>query len=130
MDPRRQSTHLDDPGPASYLLFDIEPRSLLWSARVIDQAITPGGTVSTRQVSSSLPSGPRFEDMIPGLEPGGTSCIALPGSENGDIHAHETVPTTDPTSTLSALEAVLDRLRFDALGVASFGPLGLGQSGI
>lgn len=47
MDPRRQSTHLDDPGPASYLLFDIEPRSLLWSARVIDQAITPGGRVST-----------------------------------------------------------------------------------
>lgn len=30
-----------------YLLFDIEPRAVQSSARVIDQAITPGGTVST-----------------------------------------------------------------------------------
>jgi alkaline phosphatase D len=30
-----------------YLLFDIEPRTVLSSARVIDQAITPGGRVST-----------------------------------------------------------------------------------
>lgn len=61
--------------------------------------------------------------MIAGLELGGTKCVALLGSENGDIHAHETVPTTDPISTLSALEKVLDGWRFDALGVASFGPL-------
>jgi hypothetical protein len=127
---RRGNPHISMIQDQRVICCSISNRARLWSARVIDQAITPGGTESTRQVSSSLPSGPRFEDMIPGLELGGTSCVALLGSENGDIHAHETVPTTDPTSTLSALEAVLDRLRFDALGVASFGPLGLGQSGI
>lgn len=63
--------------------------------------------------------------MIAGLELGGTKCVAILGSENGDIRARETIRTTDPVSTLSALEAVLDRWQFDALGVASFGPLEL-----
>lgn len=63
--------------------------------------------------------------MIAGLELGGTKCVAILGSGPGDIRARETVPTTDPMTTLPALEAVLDRWQFDALGVASFGPLEL-----
>jgi fructokinase len=61
--------------------------------------------------------------MIAGLELGGTKCVAVLGSENGDIYVQETVPTTDPSATLSALETILDGWQFDALGVASFGPL-------
>lgn len=63
--------------------------------------------------------------MIAGLELGGTKCVAILGSGPGDIRARETVLTTDPMTTLPALEAVLDRWQFDALGVASFGPLEL-----
>ncbi|MDF7776256.1 ROK family protein [Sphingomonas sp. AOB5] len=63
--------------------------------------------------------------MIAGLELGGTKCVALLASGPDDVRDRVTVPTTDPATTLAALEAALDRWEFDAVGVASFGPLEL-----
>lgn len=63
--------------------------------------------------------------MIAGLELGGTKCVAILGSGPDDIRARETVPTADPATTLAAMEAVLDGWQFDAIGIASFGPLEL-----
>ncbi len=63
--------------------------------------------------------------MIAGLELGGTKCVAILGNGPDDIAEQVIVPTTDPDTTLAALEAVLDRWTFDAIGIASFGPLDL-----
>lgn len=63
--------------------------------------------------------------LIAGLELGGTKCIAVLATGPDDIRAQERIPTTDPAKTLAALEAVLDGWEFDALGIASFGPLQL-----
>jgi fructokinase len=63
--------------------------------------------------------------LIAGLELGGTKCIALLGTGPDDVRAQRTVPTTDPETTLAAIEAVLDGWTFDAIGIASFGPLQL-----
>ena len=63
--------------------------------------------------------------LIAGLELGGTKCIAILGSGPDVVHASETLPTTDPETTLSGLEAILDGWTFDALGVTAFGPLEL-----
>lgn len=63
--------------------------------------------------------------LIAGLELGGTKCVALLASGPGDIRERVTVPTTDPVTTVAALEAALDSWTFDAVGVASFGPLEL-----
>ncbi|MES2443031.1 MAG: ROK family protein [Pseudomonadota bacterium] len=63
--------------------------------------------------------------LIAGIELGGTKCVALLATGPGDVRAQITVPTTDPATTLTAIEAVLDGWEFDAIGVASFGPLEL-----
>ncbi|MDP5277529.1 ROK family protein [Sphingomonas sp. DG1-23] len=63
--------------------------------------------------------------LIAGIELGGTKCIALLGTGPDDVRAQRTVPTTDPETTLTAIEAALDAWTFDAIGVASFGPLQL-----
>ncbi len=63
--------------------------------------------------------------LIAGLELGGTKCVAILGTGPGDVRACETVPTEDPGTTLAALEKVLDGWSFDAIGIASFGPLDL-----
>lgn len=63
--------------------------------------------------------------LIAGIELGGTKCIALLGTGPDDVRAQRTVPTTDPETTLAAIEAVLDTWTFDAIGIASFGPLQL-----
>jgi len=62
---------------------------------------------------------------VAGLELGGTKCVALLGGGPDTIVERVTVPTTDPATTLGALEEVLDRWRFDAIGIAAFGPLDL-----
>ena len=66
-----------------------------------------------------------YSPLIAGLELGGTKCVAILGTGPDDVRARETVPTTDPATTLAALEKILDSWRFDALGIASFGPLDL-----
>ncbi len=63
--------------------------------------------------------------LIAGLELGGTKCVALLAGGPGDVRDRITVSTTTPADTMAALEAVLDRWSFDAIGVASFGPLEL-----
>jgi len=63
--------------------------------------------------------------VIAGLELGGTKCVAVLAGGPDDVRARQTVPTTDPVTTLAALEAVLDGWDFDAIGIASFGPLEL-----
>jgi fructokinase len=63
--------------------------------------------------------------LIAGIELGGTKCIALLGTGPSDLRAQQMIATTDPETTLAAIEAVLDGWEFDAIGVASFGPLQL-----
>ncbi|WP_206366502.1 ROK family protein [Sphingomonas gei] len=68
---------------------------------------------------------PVTPNLIAGLELGGTKCIALLGTGPADIREQRTIATTDPATTLAEIEAVLDGWSFDAIGVASFGPLQL-----
>jgi len=63
--------------------------------------------------------------LIAGLELGGTKCVAILATGPDDIRARRTVPTTDPATTLGALESILDSWSFDAVGIAAFGPLDL-----
>ncbi len=63
--------------------------------------------------------------VIAGVELGGTKCIAILASGPDDIRARERIPTHDPETTLAAIEAVLAGWRYDALGIAAFGPLDL-----
>jgi fructokinase len=64
-----------------------------------------------------------------GVELGGTKCVAMLARGPGEVLARETVPTTTPDETLGALERILlgwrERDGFDALGIASFGPVDL-----
>lgn len=64
-----------------------------------------------------------------GVELGGTKCVAILARGPGEVLARETVPTIGPGETLDALERILLGWResegFDALGIASFGPVDL-----
>lgn len=64
-----------------------------------------------------------------GIELGGTKCVAILADGPDAILARETVPTTTPEETLGALEELLlgwqQSHHFDALGIASFGPIDL-----
>ncbi|PVX29649.1 ROK family protein [Sphingomonas pokkalii] len=62
---------------------------------------------------------------IAGLELGGTKCVATLGSGPQDVRERHVIPTTDPVTTLAGLEKVLDGWAFDAIGIASFGPIEL-----
>jgi fructokinase len=62
-----------------------------------------------------------------GVELGGTKCIVVLASGPDEIVARETIPTTTPEETLGRIEASLLKWSggpgFEALGVASFGPI-------
>ncbi|WCT79900.1 ROK family protein [Novosphingobium humi] len=66
---------------------------------------------------------------IAGIELGGTKCVATLGDGEGHVLEQTTVPTTQPDITLPALSAILAdwaaKAPFDALGIGSFGPVGL-----
>jgi fructokinase len=58
-----------------------------------------------------------------GVELGGTKCIAILACGPDEVLAREVVPTSSPDETLGAIERILCRWQFDALGIASFGPI-------
>ena len=66
-----------------------------------------------------------------GVELGGTKCVAILALGPDAIVARETVPTTAPDETLSALAQILSGWGAEhqpvALGIASFGPLDLAR---
>ena len=63
--------------------------------------------------------------MIAGVELGGTKCVCVLASD-GTIVEQSRVPTTDPDTTMAGIEAALDGWRrFAAIGIASFGPVGI-----
>jgi fructokinase len=64
-----------------------------------------------------------------GVELGGTKCVAILARGPDEVLARETVPTTSPRETLGTIAAILGKWQsdegFDALGIASFGPVDL-----
>jgi len=72
--------------------------------------------------------------LIAGIELGGTKCICILGRSPDSIIAEERIATTDPEATLGSVEAVLRGWQkdhpFEALGIASFGPLDFNTSQI
>ncbi|HEX6661691.1 MAG TPA: ROK family protein [Sphingomicrobium sp.] len=62
-----------------------------------------------------------------GVELGGTKCVAILARRDGEVLARETVPTTSPDETLERIERTLlgwkQDAGFEALGIASFGPV-------
>jgi fructokinase len=64
--------------------------------------------------------------LIAGIELGGTKCICILATGPDDIRDELRIPTTTPSETLVAIEAVLGRWRgYQALGIASFGPVSI-----
>jgi len=64
-----------------------------------------------------------------GIELGGTKCVMILGASPDDIRAEARIATGDPHGTMDAIDSLLrqwrDRHGFEAIGVASFGPLDL-----
>ena len=60
-----------------------------------------------------------------GVELGGTKCVAILANGPDEVLARETVATTTPDETLGAIAVLLSKWQFEALGVASFGPVDL-----
>jgi fructokinase len=69
--------------------------------------------------------------LYAGVELGGTKCVAILGSGPQQIAERTLVPTTSPDETLEQIEEILKRWKsdrgFDALGIASFGPVDLDE---
>jgi fructokinase len=64
--------------------------------------------------------------LFAGVELGGTKCVAILAGGPDRIVARETVPTTTPEETLSAVAQLLQGWQshnYSALGIASFGPV-------
>lgn len=74
-----------------------------------------------------------LEGHVAGVELGGTKCILVLANAGGEILDQRSLPTRMPRETLAGIEAVLDEWwgddptqgGFAALGIASFGPVGL-----
>ena len=67
--------------------------------------------------------------LIAGVELGGTKVICILASGPDDVRDRVSIPTTTPDETLGAVEHVLQRWSgYDALGIASFGPVSLDRA--
>jgi fructokinase len=69
-------------------------------------------------------------ELLAGVELGGTKCVCILGTGPNDIRAQERIATTDPATTLARIESVLGGWvaahgAIAGLGIASFGPLAL-----
>jgi len=63
---------------------------------------------------------------IVGVELGGTKCVCVLSRDGATIVEEQRIPTTDPIATMAAIEDALDAWQpFDAIGIASFGPVGI-----
>jgi fructokinase len=62
-----------------------------------------------------------------GVELGGTKCVVIVANDADEVLARTVVATTSPDETLGQVEAILAGWKnssgFDALGIASFGPI-------
>ncbi len=63
-----------------------------------------------------------------GLEAGGTKMVCLIGDEKGHIFERESFPTLTPAETLPKLIAYFEGKGIEALGIGSFGPIGLDRA--
>jgi fructokinase len=64
--------------------------------------------------------------LIAGVELGGTKCNCILATGPDDIRDEVRLPTTTPAETMAAIGEVLVRWRgYDALGIASFGPVSI-----
>ncbi len=65
--------------------------------------------------------------IFAGVELGGTKCVAILANDAENVLARKVVATTSPEETLGKVETILadwkDGPGFDALGIASFGPI-------
>ncbi|WP_353203509.1 ROK family protein [Sphingomonas sp.] len=69
------------------------------------------------------------DPLVAGVELGGTKVICVLACGPDDVRDRVSIPTTTPDETLGAVEQVLRRWSgYDALGVASFGPVSLDRT--
>lgn len=85
-----------------------------------------------QSVAYSPPRLPENAPLYAGVELGGTKCICSLTDQTGRILDQARVSTTTPDATLDAITAVLTRWwadhPFEALGIASFGPIDLASA--
>ncbi len=63
---------------------------------------------------------------IAGVELGGTKCVCVLSQDGRTIVEAQRIDTTDPATTMAGIEAALDGWgEFAAIGIASFGPIGI-----
>ena len=63
---------------------------------------------------------------IAGVELGGTKCVCVLSQDGATIVEARRIVTTDPVTTMAGIEEALDGWgNFDAIGIASFGPIGI-----
>ncbi|MGN6374478.1 MAG: ROK family protein [Sphingomonas sp.] len=95
---------------------------------MVQELISPANPRSAQRDGAGGGKGRPFA----GIELGGTKCVATLARGPGDVIDQHTVPTTVPDETLPAIVQILERWDrdngFEAIGIASFGPIDLNPS--
>ena len=66
---------------------------------------------------------------IAGVELGGTKCVCVLSQDGATIVEARRIATADPVTTMAGIEEALDSWGgFDAIGIASFGPIGIDRA--
>ena len=66
--------------------------------------------------------------ILGAIEAGGTKFVCATGDENGQVNDRISIPTTTPTETMAAVDAYFTSHPVDAIGIGSFGPIGVNPS--